>query len=70
MASTVGLDKSTHLSNFQPEGCIFEGFLHVSAIEEAQISSLLAAGTLRETCGKFFEEFRLSLELLDEGLDE
>ncbi len=44
--AAVGLDDSTDFSWFELEGGLLEGFLHLSFLEEAKVSSSLAAGAL------------------------
>jgi hypothetical protein len=60
----VGLNYFTDLVDAQFEGCLFEGFLHVAFSEEAQVSSLLAAGALGVLKGDIFEYFRILAYLL------
>ncbi len=68
MVAAVGRNDTADFSDFEGEGSVFEGLLHVSAVEEAEVSSLLAAGALRKGLGDFSEEGGIGLHLLEELL--
>ena len=70
MVSAIGLNHAADFSYFQTESNVFEGFLHVSAIEVAEISSSLTAGTLRVLDCEILEGLWLLLQLLSQLVNE
>jgi hypothetical protein len=66
MIAGVGGDHIADFSDFEFEGRIFEGFLHLSSFEVSQITASLAAGALGILGGKLLEQFRVILQLLFE----
>lgn len=69
MVPALGLDDVADLSLLQLERDLLEGFLHLPALEEAQISSPLAARALRELGGNLPEEGWIFLQLILETAD-
>lgn len=69
MIPAIGVNNIADLSNFQLERHIFKSFLHLSPVEEPQISASLATGALRVRSGDLPEQRRFILELLLEVFD-
>lgn len=70
MVSTIGLHHAADLSYFQTESYVFEGFLHVSAIEMTEVSSSLATGAFRVLDCEVLEGLWLLLQLLPQLVNE
>lgn len=67
--AAVGLDDSTDFSWFELEGGLLEGFLHLSFLEEAKVSSPLAAGALWVLSGNLSEGGGVLFDLFKELFD-
>ena len=71
MVATVCTDDIADLSRLEFEGGLFEGGLHLTALEEAEVASALTAGALGILGGDLWEElwvvFKLLFEVFDVG---